>query len=138
MPDVTAADVKALRERTDLPMMECKRALVEADGDADKAVEILKKQFKKIQDKRSENATEEGRIFIAITETTAQPSLGLYWRLVRQSKRYRSPERRDATNDRRIIGTSKNSPPSATDDQFSFCKESNTWLDELMRQSVYY
>ncbi|HAD60571.1 MAG TPA: translation elongation factor Ts [Planctomycetaceae bacterium] len=75
MPDVTAADVKALRERTDLPMMECKRALVEADGDADKAVEILKKQFKKIQDKRSENATEEGRIFIAITEDRSEAAM---------------------------------------------------------------
>lgn len=75
MPDVTAADVKALRERTDLPMMECKRALVEADGDAEKAVEILKKQFKKIQDKRSENATEEGRIFIAITEDRSEAAM---------------------------------------------------------------
>ena len=63
MAEITAAAVKALRERTDLPMMECKKALVEADGDAEKAVEILKAQFKKIQDKRANNATEEGRIF---------------------------------------------------------------------------
>ena len=48
MADVTAAAVKALRERTDLPMMECKKALVQADGDAEKAVEILREQFKKI------------------------------------------------------------------------------------------
>ena len=65
MADVTAAAVKALRERTDLPMMECKKALVQADGDAEKAVEILREQFKKIQDKRADNATEEGRIFFA-------------------------------------------------------------------------
>ena len=63
MADITAAAVKALRERTDLPMMECKKALVEADGDMEKAVDILKAQFKKIQDKRANNATEEGRIF---------------------------------------------------------------------------
>ena len=50
MAEITAAAVKALRQRTDLPMMECKKALVEADGDAEKAVEILKQQFKKIQD----------------------------------------------------------------------------------------
>lgn len=66
MAEITAAAVKALRERTDLPMMECKKALTEANGDADKAVEILKQQFKKIQDKRAANATEEGRIFISI------------------------------------------------------------------------
>ncbi|MCL4110428.1 UNVERIFIED_CONTAM: hypothetical protein GTU68_006648 [Idotea baltica] len=46
-------------------MMECKKALVQADGDAEKAVEILREQFKKIQDKRADNATEEGRIFFA-------------------------------------------------------------------------
>lgn len=65
MANITAAAVKALRERTDLPMMECKKALVEASGDEEKAVEILKEQFKKIQDKRADNATEEGRIFFA-------------------------------------------------------------------------
>ena len=63
MADITAAAVKALRERTALPMMECKKALVKAEGDPEKAVEILKAQFKKIQDKRADNATEEGRIF---------------------------------------------------------------------------
>jgi len=57
MADITAASVKALRERTDLPMMECKKALVEAEGDMEKAVEVLKAQFKKVQDKRANNAT---------------------------------------------------------------------------------
>lgn len=65
---VTAAAVKALREKTDLPMMDCKRALVEADGDEARAIEILKQAFKKIQLKRGENATEEGRIFIKVAD----------------------------------------------------------------------
>ena len=43
MAQVTAALVKQLREMTDSPMMECKKALVEADGDIDKAVDILRK-----------------------------------------------------------------------------------------------
>ncbi len=68
MADITAASVKSLRERTDLPMMECKKALVEADGDTEKAVEILKAQFRKIQDKRANNATEEGRIFFQLAD----------------------------------------------------------------------
>ena len=68
MAEVTAAAVKALRERTDLPMMECKKALVQAEGDADKAIEILKQNYKKVADKRSDNATEEGRIFVAVKD----------------------------------------------------------------------
>lgn len=75
MAEITAAAVKALRERTDLPMMECKKALVEAEGDAEKAVEILKQQFKKIQDKRAENATEEGRIFLAVKPDGSEAAL---------------------------------------------------------------
>ena len=49
--EISAKDVKALRERTSAGMMDCKKALTEAGGDMDKAVEILRlKQGKKIQD----------------------------------------------------------------------------------------
>ena len=41
MAQITAAMVKQLREMTDSPMMECKKALVEADGDMDAAVDVL-------------------------------------------------------------------------------------------------
>lgn len=68
MAEITAAAVKALRERTDLPMMECKKALVEAGGDEEKAVAILKEQFEKVMDKRSDNETAEGRIFTKMAE----------------------------------------------------------------------
>ena len=75
MAEVTAAAVKALRERTDLPMMECKKALVEAEGDADKAVEILKQMYKKVADKRADNETEEGRIFFAINSDGSEAAM---------------------------------------------------------------
>lgn len=75
MAEVTAAAVKALRERTDLPMMECKKALVQADGDAEKAIEILREQFKKIADKRADNATEEGRIFLAVSDNGSEAAM---------------------------------------------------------------
>ncbi len=65
MAEISAAEVKALRDATNLPMMDCKKALVEAGGDREKAVAILREQFKKIQIKRAENATTEGRIYIA-------------------------------------------------------------------------
>ena len=47
MVEITATAVKSLRERTGLPMMDCKQALVEAAGDQDKAIEILKEKHKK-------------------------------------------------------------------------------------------
>lgn len=64
MSGISAAAVKALREKTDLPMMECKQALVEAEGDEDKAIEILKERAGRAIEKRQDNATAEGRIFI--------------------------------------------------------------------------
>jgi len=60
---VTAADVKRLREKTGAGMMDCKKALVEADGDFDKAERILKELGKAAAAKRSGRATNEGRIF---------------------------------------------------------------------------
>ena len=68
MADITAAQVKVLRQLTDLPMMECKHALVAADGDQEKAIEILKEQNQKVMLKRADNATSEGRIAIAVAD----------------------------------------------------------------------
>ena len=57
--DISAQDVKALRERTGAGMMDCKRALTEAQGDVEKAIEILRlQQGKKIQDLGERTATE--------------------------------------------------------------------------------
>ena len=56
---IAAKDVKALRERTGAGMMDCKQALTEAQGDVEKAIEILRvKQGKKIQDLGERAATE--------------------------------------------------------------------------------
>ncbi len=57
--EISAKDVKALRERTGAGMMDCKKALAEAENDIDKAIEILRlKQGKKIQDLGERTATE--------------------------------------------------------------------------------
>lgn len=58
----SAADVKALRERTGLPMMDCKRALIEAKGDADLAIQKLREQGEKVQTKKVGRETSQGRI----------------------------------------------------------------------------
>ena len=57
--EISAKDVKALRDRTGAGMMDCKKALTEAEGDVEKAIELLRvKQGKKIQDLGERAATE--------------------------------------------------------------------------------
>ena len=59
---INAAQVKELREKTGAGMMDCKKALVETDGDMDKAVDLLRKMGLADAEKRSARATAEGRI----------------------------------------------------------------------------
>jgi elongation factor Ts len=60
MAKPSAADVKALRERTGAPMMDVRNALAEAEGDADKAIEILRKKGAASAAKRAGRGTAEG------------------------------------------------------------------------------
>ncbi len=64
MAEITAAAVRTLRERTGLPMMDCKKALQETGGDADKAVELLRKAGAKMMEKRAGRTTTSGRIAV--------------------------------------------------------------------------
>ena len=64
MPEITATAVKMLREQTGLPMMDCKRALQEVGGDTQKAVDWLRKQGKKVAEKRAGRSTTSGRIAV--------------------------------------------------------------------------
>jgi elongation factor Ts len=57
---ITAADVKALRDRTGAAMMDCKSALAEADGDVDRAIEILRVKGQASAAKREGRGTSEG------------------------------------------------------------------------------
>lgn len=65
---ITAQDVNKLRQMTGAGMMDCKKALTEAEGDFDKAVDILRKQGQKVAAKRSENTTSEGVVLVTISE----------------------------------------------------------------------
>src|SRR5919106_1693346 len=60
MPEITAAAVKQLREKTGAGMMECKNALVEADGDEEKAVDILRERGLASAKKREGRIAAEG------------------------------------------------------------------------------
>ena len=63
---ITAAAVDQLRKRTGMQMMKCKQALIEADGDMDKAIDILRKSNKEAQVKFVSRETAEGRIGVYI------------------------------------------------------------------------
>ena len=65
MAQISAKDVMKLRNETGLPMMACKKALQEADGDFESAEQILRKQLKGKMEKRTERAAGEGRIGIS-------------------------------------------------------------------------
>ena len=67
MAEITASMVKELREKTDAPMMECKKALTEAAGDMDKAEEILRVKLGNKASKAAARVTAEGIVGIDIS-----------------------------------------------------------------------
>ncbi|HVU87974.1 MAG TPA: translation elongation factor Ts, partial [Pirellulales bacterium] len=66
MAEITAKAVMALRERTGLPMMDCKKALQEVGGNEDAAVEFLRKQGIKTAETRIGRETSAGRIAVYV------------------------------------------------------------------------
>lgn len=68
MSKITAQDVNKLRKQTGAGMMDCKKALVEAEGDFDKAIDILRKKGQKVAAKRGDRDANEG---LVIAKTTA-------------------------------------------------------------------
>lgn len=74
MANITASDVNALRKQTGAGMMDCKKALVEADGDMDKATEILRKKGQKVAAKRGDNEASEG-LTVAMASDNAKEGI---------------------------------------------------------------
>jgi elongation factor Ts len=71
MPAITASMVGALRAKTDAPMMECKKALTEAEGDMDRAEELLRVKLGSKAGKAASRITAEGVVAAAVDGTTA-------------------------------------------------------------------
>ena len=65
MAKITASEVNALRKQTGAGMMDCKNALVEANGDIEKAVDILRKKGQKVAAKRADREASEGVVISA-------------------------------------------------------------------------
>ena len=70
MADISAKIVKELREKTGAGMMDCKKALVEANGDMEAAIDNLRKAGIAKAEKKSSRATKEGKIVSAISGKT--------------------------------------------------------------------
>ncbi|GAB4278013.1 MAG: translation elongation factor Ts [Marinilabiliales bacterium] len=68
MTKISASDVAKLRKATGAGMMDCKNALVESEGDFDKAIEIIRKKGKAIANKRADRDATEGVVLAKVTE----------------------------------------------------------------------
>jgi elongation factor Ts len=68
MSAISAQDVNKLRQMTGAGMMDCKKALSEADGDFEKAIEILRKKGQKVSASRSDREAKEGSVFIKVSD----------------------------------------------------------------------
>ncbi|GAB5407759.1 MAG: translation elongation factor Ts [Balneolaceae bacterium] len=71
---ISAADVKKLRDMTGAGMMDCKKALAEANGDFDQAVDLLRKKGQKLADKRADREAKEGLILTRISDDAKKAS----------------------------------------------------------------
>ena len=71
---VTAAEVNKLRQATGAGMMDCKNALVEAEGDFDKAIDVLRKKGQKVAEKRADRDSSEGA---AVSKLNANNTTGV-------------------------------------------------------------
>jgi elongation factor Ts len=68
MSAISAQDVNKLRQMTGAGMMDCKKALAEAEGDFEKAIEILRKKGQKVSASRSDRDAKEGSVFIKVSD----------------------------------------------------------------------
>ncbi|MEM6273165.1 MAG: translation elongation factor Ts [Bacteroidota bacterium] len=71
MATITAKQVNELRKITGAGMMDCKKALVEANGDIEEAIKILRKKGQKVSEKRADREANEGSVFTTQTDTSA-------------------------------------------------------------------
>ncbi len=72
MVKITATDVNTLRKTTGAGMMDCKNALVEAEGDFDKAIEILRKKGQKVAAKRADRDSSEGAAIAKVNNSNTE------------------------------------------------------------------
>lgn len=72
---ITAAQVNELRQKTGAGMMDCKKALTEANGDFEKAIEILRKKGASVASKRAEKSANEGIVVTKVSDDNRKASM---------------------------------------------------------------
>jgi elongation factor Ts len=75
MVKITAKMVSELRQKTGAGMMDCKKALVEAEGDFDKAIEILRKKGQKVAEKRADRDSSEGAVIAKVNDSKTKGAM---------------------------------------------------------------
>ena len=75
MTKITAAEVNKLRKQTGAGMMDCKKALVENEGDFDKAIDYLRKKGQKVASKRADKEASEG---VVVAKTNADKNFSIF------------------------------------------------------------
>lgn len=75
MTQITAAEVNKLRQQTGAGMMDCKKALVESNGDFEKAIEILRKKGQKLASSRADRAANEGVVLAKVNNDATTASI---------------------------------------------------------------
>lgn len=78
MANITASEVNKLRQMTGAGMMDCKQALVESDGDFEKAIDYLRKKGQKVANKRADKEANEG---IVLASTNSDHTFGIVARI---------------------------------------------------------
>src|ERR1044072_2562070 len=74
MAEITAADVNKLRQQTGAGMMDCRKALVESEGDFEKAIDYLRKKGQKVAANRSDREAKEG---VVIARSNGEGNYGI-------------------------------------------------------------
>ena len=85
MANISAGDVKSLREKTGAGIMECKNALTETGGDFAKAEKLLKEKGLAAVEKRAGRATNEGKVFVKVKDSGAAGSTAALVELVSET-----------------------------------------------------
>ena len=94
MANITASMVKELREMTGAGMMECKKALAEAEGDMEKAVDVLRTRGLAAVAKKAGRATNEGTVMATVNDARRpSPPSRPTWRLSRPPSSMARPSR---------------------------------------------
>jgi len=129
---ITAADVNKLRKMTGAGMMDCKKALVETDGDFDAAVDVLRKKGQKVAAKRGDNETTEGLIF---AETTEDAKSGIVFALSCETD-FVAKNSDFVAFVRSIVDVAMKSMPSTKDELMALSYDEKLTVEEKITEQV--